>query len=94
MPVRVLIWIASTLLPAVGFSLSRTKRFEQKGVWMNEYLAWEIESRFTECIFVKIAEVDIVHHAYSRFLLLLSIHRSPHCHLNNRTDALLIGEVP
>ena len=93
MPVRVLIWIASTSLPAVGFTLSRTKRFEQKGMWMNEYLAWEIESRFTDSIFVQIAEVDIVHHAHSRFLP-LPIHRSPHRHLNNRTDVLLIGEVP
>ena len=60
---------------------------------MSEYLVWEIESRFTDSIFVQIAEGDIVHHAHSCFLL-LSIHRSPHCHLNNRTDVLLIGEVP
>ena len=40
--VRVLIWIVSMLLPAVGFSLSRTKRLEQKGMWMNEYLVWKI----------------------------------------------------
>ena len=42
---------------------------------------------------MQIAEVDIVHHAHSRFLP-LPIHRSPHRHLNNRTDVLLIGEVP
>ena len=59
---------------------------------MSEHLVWEIESRFTDSIFVQIAEVDIVRHAHSRFLL--SIHRSPHCHLNNHTDVLLIGEVP
>ena len=59
---------------------------------MNEYLVWEIESRFTDSIFVQIAEAYIVHHAHSCFLL--SIHRSPHFHLNNHTDGLLIGEVP
>ena len=94
MPVRVLIRILSTSLPVVGVYFLRTKILEQKGMWMNEYLAWEIESRFTDSIFVKIAEVDIVRHAHSRFLLILSIHRSPYCHLNNRTDVLLIGEIP
>ena len=89
--IRVLIRIASTSLPAVCFSFSRTKRLEQKGVWMGEYLVWKIEIRLADSIFVQIAEVDIVRHAHSRFLL--SIHRSPYCHLNNRTD-VLIGEVP
>ena len=60
---------------------------------MSEYLVWKIENRFNDSIFVQIAEVDIVYHAHSRFLL-LSIHHSPHLHLNNRTDVLLIGEVP
>ena len=92
--IRVLIRIASTSLPAVGFSFSRTKRLEQKGVWMGEYLVWKIEIRLADSIFVQIAEVDIVHHVHSRFLLILSIHRSPYCHLNNRTDVLLIGEIP
>ena len=58
---------------------------------MSEYLVWEIEIRLADGVFVQIAEVDIVRHAHSRFLL--SIHRSPHRHLNNRTD-VLIGEVP
>ena len=89
--VRVLIGIASTPLPAIGFSFSRTKRLEQKGAWTSEYLVWKIEIRFADGIFVQIAEVDIVRHAHSRFLL--SIHRSPHRHLDNRTD-ILIGEVP
>ena len=62
-------------------------------MWINEHLVWKREIRFTNSIFVQIAEADIVHHAHSRFLL-LSIHRSPHCHLNNHTDVLLIGEVP
>ena len=61
---------------------------------MSEYLVWKIESRFTDGIFVQIAEVDIVCHAHSRFLLLLSIHRSLHRYLNHRTDVLLIGEIP
>ena len=69
---------------------SRTKRLEQKGAWTSEYLVWKIEIRFTSFIVVQIAEVDIVCHVYSRFLL--SIHRSPHRHLDNRTD-ILIGEV-
>ena len=60
---------------------------------MSEYLVWKIEICFTDSIFVLIAEVDIMHHTHSRFLL-LSIHRSPHCHLNHRTDVLLIGEIP
>ena len=89
--IRVLIRIASTSLPVVGFSSSRTKRLEQKGVWMSEHLVWEIESRFTDSIFVQNTEADIVRHAHSHFLL-LSIHRSPHGHLINRT-AVLIGEV-
>ena len=61
---------------------------------MNEYLVWKIENCYADGIFVLIVEVDIVHHVHSRFLLILSIHRSPYCHLNNRTDVLLIGEVP
>ena len=57
---------------------------------MSEYLVWKIEIRFADGIFMQIAEVDIVRHAHSR--LLLSIHRSPHRHLDNRTD-ILIGKV-
>ena len=59
---------------------------------MSEYLVWKIEIRFADGIFVQIAEVDIVRHAHSLFLL-LSIHRSPHSHFEHRTDTL-IGEVP
>ena len=90
--VCVLIWIAAISLPAIGFFFSRAKRLEQKGEWMSEYLAWKIEIRFADGIFVQIAEVDIVRHAHSLFLL-LSIHRSPHRHFEHRTDTL-IGEVP
>ena len=71
---------------------SRTKRLEQKNEWTSEYFVWKIEIRFADSIFVQIAEVDIVRHAHSRFLF-LSIYRSPHRHLDNRTD-ILIGKVP
>ena len=59
---------------------------------MGKYLVWKIEIRFTDSIFVQIAEADIMRHVRSRFLI-LSIHRSPYRYLNIRTD-VLIGEVP
>ena len=71
--------------------LFENKSLGQKGAWTSEYLVWKIETRFASFIFVQIAEVVIVRHAHSRFLF-LSIYRSPHRHLDNRTD-ILIGEV-